>query len=77
MPDWATVHQELTRKGVTLALLWQEYKAERPDGYQYSSFCDHYRVWAGRLSVSLRQRHVPGEKLFGDYAGPTGPTWCS
>lgn len=36
VPDWATLHQELTRKGVTLALLWQEYKAQHPDGYQYS-----------------------------------------
>ena len=72
-PDWAGVHRELRRKGVTLDLLWQEYKGEHPDGYQYSSFCDHYRAWAGRLSVSLRQTHVPGEKLFVDYAGPTVP----
>ena len=73
-PDWAAVHRELRRKGVTLDLLWQEeYKAESPDGYQYSSFCDHYRAWAGRLSLSLRQTHAPGEKLFVDYAGPTVP----
>ena len=72
-PDWAGVHRELRRKGVTLDLLWQEYKAERPDGYQYSSFCDHYRSWVGRLAVSLRQTHAPGEKLFVDYAGPTVP----
>lgn len=72
-PDWAAVHRELRRKGVTLDLLWQEYKAESPDGYQYSSFCDHYRAWAGRLSLSLRQTHTPGEKLFVDYAGPTVP----
>ncbi|MEN9480680.1 MAG: hypothetical protein RLZZ298_2075 [Pseudomonadota bacterium] len=72
-PDWAGVHRELRRKGVTLDLLWQEYKGEHPDGFQYSSFCDHYRVWAGRLSLSLRQTHAPGEKLFIDYAGPTVP----
>ncbi|MBL0352584.1 MAG: IS21 family transposase [Dechloromonas sp.] len=72
-PDWAGVQRELRRKGVTLDLLWQEYKSEHPDGYQYSSFCDHYRVWAGRLSLSLRQTHTPGEKLFVDYAGPTVP----
>ena len=43
-PDWAGVHRELRRKGVTLDLLWQEYKAEHPEGYQYSRFCQHYRV---------------------------------
>ena len=72
-PDWPAVHRELRRKGVTLDLLWQEYKAEQPDGYRYSSFCEHYRQWAGRLSASLRQTHAPGEKLFIDYAGPTVP----
>ena len=72
-PDWAGVHRELRRKGVTLDLLWQEYKGEHPDGYQYSSCWYHDGAWAGRLSVSLRQTNVPGEKLFVDYAGPTVP----
>ena len=70
-PDWPAVHRELRRKGVTLDLLWQEYKAEHPDGYRYSGFCKHYREWVGRLAVSLRQTHAPGESLFIDYAGPT------
>lgn len=72
-PDWAAVHRELRRKSVTLDLLWQEYKADHPDGYRYSWFCIHYRRWAGMLSVSLRQTHTPGEKLFVDYAGQTLP----
>jgi transposase len=46
VPDWATVHHELKRKGVTLFLLWQEYKAATPDGLQYSWFwtCGRERV---------------------------------
>ncbi|MCP4043725.1 MAG: IS21 family transposase, partial [Gammaproteobacteria bacterium] len=36
LPKWEDVHQELKRKGVTLALLWEEYKAANPDGLQYS-----------------------------------------
>jgi transposase len=72
-PDWAQVHREMRRKSVTLDLLWQEYKADHPDGYRYSWFCDHYRQWAGKLSVSMRQTHTPGEKLFVDYAGQTLP----
>ena len=42
-PDWPAMHQELRRKGVTLGLLWQEYRAAYPDGYQYSQFCDLYQ----------------------------------
>jgi transposase len=72
-PDWAWVHRELRKKSVTLDLLWQEYKADHPDGYRYSWFCQQYRIWVGKLSVTMRQTHTPGEKLFVDYAGQTIP----
>ena len=71
LPDWAAVHQELKRKGVTLALLWQEYKLTHPDGCQYRRFCAQYRAWAGTRDVVMRQTHRFGEKLFVDYAGQT------
>ena len=71
MPDWAWVHRELRRPDVTLALLWEEYRAGAPDGFGYSWFCDLYRGWAGRLKPTMRQVHVAGEKLFVDFAGRT------
>ena len=43
------------------------------DGYQYSQFCELYRVWRGRLDLSMRQEHRAGEKLFVDYSGQTVP----
>ena len=70
-PDWLLVHKELRRKGVCLDLLWQEYKAIHPEGYQYSWFCEHYRRWAGKVDLVMRQEHRAGEKLFVDYAGHT------
>lgn len=73
VPDWAEVHQELKRKGVTLLLLWQEYKAAEPEGFQYSWFCKAYREWAKKLAPVMRQRHRAGEKLFVDYAGQSIP----
>ena len=72
MPDWAWVHRELRRPNVTLALLWEEYRAGAPDGFGYSWFCDLYRGWAGRLKPTMRQTHIAGEKLFVDFAGRTG-----
>src|SRR2546423_4918175 len=73
VPDWATVHHELKRKGVTLFLLWQEYKAATPEGFQYSWFCQAYRAWASKLNLVMRQSHRAGEKLFVDYAGQSIP----
>ena len=70
-PDPAEIDVELRRKGVTLTLLWYEYKAAHPEGYQYSWFCDQYRAWSAKLDVVMRQEHRAGEKLFVDYAGQT------
>jgi transposase len=70
-PDWPMIHRELRRKGVTLQLLWQEHRAVHPGGHAYSHFCDLYRAWNGRLSPTMRQVHVAGERLFVDYAGTT------
>jgi DNA replication protein DnaC len=70
-PEWARIHAELRRPGVTLLLLWEEYRAGQPDGYGYSRFCDLARSWRGRLSPTMRQTHPAGERLFVDYAGQT------
>jgi len=73
MPSMEHLHRELRRKGVTLQLLWYEYKEANPDGYQYSQFCHLYRQWRKKLDVTLRQEHRAGEKLFVDYCGQTVP----
>jgi transposase len=69
LPDWPTIHRELRGDGVTLELLWQEYKRAHPDGYQYTRFCTRYRAWAAQLDPVLRQEHPAGERVFVDYAG--------
>ncbi|WP_158747890.1 IS21 family transposase [Acidisphaera sp. L21] len=70
-PDWPRMHAELRKPGVTLLLLWEEYRAGQPDGYGYSRFCDLARDWRGRLSPTMRQTHPAGERMFVDYAGQT------
>ena len=70
-PEWVRIHAELRRPGVTLLLLWEEYRAGRPEGYGYSRFCDLYAEWRGRLSPTMRQVHPAGERVFVDYAGQT------
>jgi transposase len=73
VPQWSYIHQELRRPGVTLQLLWLEYKATHPEGYQYSRFCALYNAWKDTLDPVLRQEHKAGEKTFVDYAGQTVP----
>ena len=69
MPSMQEMRKELGSKGVTLQLLWLEYKQNNPEGYQYSQFCELYRRWVNTLDLSLRQEHKAGEKMFVDFAG--------
>lgn len=69
VPDWSKVHIELKKTGVTLHLLWEEYKQENPCGYSYSQFCALYRAYARSLEVTMRQSYKAGDKLFVDYSG--------
>lgn len=75
VPDWGLVHEQMRRKGVTLQLLWQEYRRAHPDGYGRSRFCQLYRRWARGLEPVLRQVHEPGQKLFVDWAGLKVPVY--
>lgn len=73
-PDYAAMHIELKRKGVTKQLLWEEYcQIHGDEAYKYSQYCQRYRDWALTLKRSMRQVHKAGEKLFIDYCGPTIP----
>jgi transposase len=73
-PDFAILHQELKRKGVTLQLLWDEYSsAHAGQAYRYSQFCWLYHRFALSLKRSMRQVHRAGDKLFIDYSGDTVP----
>jgi transposase len=76
LPDWRYVDTELRKKGVTLELLWHEYRAEHPDdGYSYSQFTRHFRAYKGRLDLVMRQEHRAGERLFVDFPGDTLPIY--
>ena len=57
VPDVERIHQELKRVGVTLHLLWEEYREANPKGYAYSQFCVIYGRWAQKLKPSMRQVH--------------------
>ena len=77
-PDWSTIRKELTGKGITKNLLWEEYTQQYPNRcYSYSQFCDRYMRWLKKQKRSMRQVHKAGEKLFVDYAGQTMPIVCN
>lgn len=71
VPDWSRVEKELRRRGVTRVLLWEEYRAANPDGFDYTWFCTTFEAWKGRARPTMRQTHLGGEKVFVDFAGDT------
>ena len=72
-PDWPKMVAEMKRKGVTLVLLWEEYRAAHPNGYGYTWFCERYREFQNRISPRYRNRHEAGAVMQTDYAGHTIP----
>lgn len=71
-PDYAQIEAELARhKHLTLQLLWEDYRAQHPEGYRCSRFCELYQRWRKQRLVVMRHEHRAGEKLFVDYAGAT------
>ena len=67
-PDYEYIIQEIRRPNVTLEVLWAEYIAANPRGYQYSYFCELYRRHTKKLNYSMRQEHKAGEKNFVDFS---------
>lgn len=70
-PDWNHVREELTKKGMTRALLYEEYKSAQPDLYSYSQFNRYYARFLKSVNPSMRQVHYAADKLFIDYSGLT------
>jgi transposase len=72
-PNWPMIAREIKRKGVTLTLLWQEYRAAHPNGYGFTWFCEHFAAFERRASPVFRHRHEAGAVMQTDYAGHTLP----
>ena len=70
-PDWGHIAEELKRPGVTLILLWQEYRESHPEGYGYTWFCGQYRLYVRRARPTFTHRHQAGAVMQTDYAGQT------
>src|SRR5690625_3455030 len=61
--------KELQKVGVNRQLLWEEYKADYPDGYGRSQFFHHLAQHKKAQKPTMHLEHHPGEKLFVDFAG--------
>lgn len=77
MPDFAQIHNELQKPGVTLLLLWTEYRAINPDDALSCSQFNHYhQLYVQSLGLVMRQHHRPGEFVFVDFSGDR-PTYTA
>ena len=70
-PDFTYVDMEIKKKGVTLFLLWEEYKVANPEGCMYTQFCTRYREYRKKNSVYMRKVYKAGERMLEDWAGLT------
>ena len=75
IPDMEYIHREMSKSGVTLSLLWDEYcascKASNEIPYGYTQYCYHYRQYAHTTKATMHISHKPGEQTEVDWAGQT------
>lgn len=80
-PNYAYIHRELAKTGVTMALLWEEYcrkcyeTSKAP--YMSTQFSDKYRKWARVTKATMRIQHKPADAIQVDWAGDTIPIFDS
>lgn len=69
LPDFDQLRAEMKRKGVTLQLLWEEYRAVHSDGYSRTQFFELYHRHGKTIEPVMRSTHKAGDKLFVDFSG--------
>ena len=70
-PDFEYISQQIKKKGITMFLLWEEYKLANPQGNMYTQFCAKYREYCKKNSVYMRKVYKAGERMMADWAGLT------
>jgi transposase len=63
------LEKQMKRKGITIALLWEQYRAQHPDGYAIAQFYRHYSDFIKRAKPVMHMEHKAGDKLYIDFAG--------
>ncbi len=80
-PDYPYIHKELAKNGVTLTLLWEEYRRKCYEAgktpYMSTQFAEKYRKWARVTKATMRIQHKPGDAIEVDWAGDTIPVFDS
>ena len=67
--EFEYIEKELKRTGVTLYLLWEEYRQRQEEGFSYSRFCHHYRMWERRQDPDMHMEHKAGDIIYMDFTG--------
>lgn len=74
-PDFEKISAELGKKGVTIKLLWEEYRDrcinDNKIFYQYSTFRKKMSEYTTANQATMHFNHEPGKKIEVDWAGQT------
>ncbi len=63
------MEKQLKRKGITILLLFEQYKKQYPHGYGITQFYKYFRYFLKRVQPTMHLEHKAGDKLYIDFAG--------
>lgn len=66
LPD---LEKRFKQKGVTIDLLWRQYRQLYPHGYGHTQFHGYFTAYIGRARPVMHLEHKAGDKMYIDFAG--------
>jgi transposase len=74
-PDFEQIHRDMSKRHMTLSLLWNEYSMQCRQNdtvpYKYTAFCNRYRDYIQKTKATMHLHRRPGEQMEVDWAGQT------
>src|SRR2546425_4918070 len=69
MKHFLYAEKEIHKTGVTRQLLWLEYKEQLSNGYNYSQYCYHFKIFLKHTDLSMHLEYEVGDMIMMDFAG--------
>jgi len=66
LPD---LEKRFKQRGVTIELLFRQYRLDYPEGYGHTQFHDYFTSYVGRARPVMHMDHKAGDKMYIDFAG--------
>jgi transposase len=63
------MEKQMKRRGMTIIMIWEQYRAIHPQGYAITHFYKYYRHFTKRAQPVMHIEHKADDKMYIDFTG--------